>query len=322
MLKFITRRLLYSIPTLFISTFVLFWAVRSTFNPAEKFIGSRDPTALARFKAKWRLDDPIPVQYWRWLTNILRGDWGVSTSSGESVWSMLTRAFGTTIQLIFWGVVLSAVIAIAVGVYSAIRQYSLTDYTFSGLSYLGIAVPPFVFGLLAIQILGVTLKDTFNLSSPVFFFVGLHSEGKGILSLDYVRHLVLPVLTLTVQIVASWTRFERASMLDVMNSDYVRTARAKGVPRRQVVFRHAFRNSLTPLVTVMAVDSALLFGGLIITESLFSIPGMGRLFFAAIQTGDAYVVMGWLLVSGLFVIAFNLVADILYAILDPRVRLS
>jgi peptide/nickel transport system permease protein len=321
-LKYIIRRLLYSIPALFISTFVLFWAVRSTFNPAAKFIGSKDPTTYARFKEKWGLDDPVLIQYWRWLKNILQGDWGESTASGEKVWAMLTRAFGATIQLIFWGVLFAAVLAVGIGVYSAIRQYSITDYTFSGLSYLGIAIPPFVFGLLAIQILGVLIGDKLGLDSPLFFFVGLHSDGKGIWSLDYLRHLVLPVLTLTVQIVASWTRFERASMLDVMNSDYVRTARAKGVPRRQVVFRHAFRNSLTPLVTVMAVDSALLFGGLIITESLFSVPGMGRLFFNAILTGDAYVVMGWLLVSGIFVIVFNLIADILYAVLDPRVRLS
>lgn len=322
MLSYIIRRLLYSIPAFFISTFVLFWAVRSTFDPATKFVTSKDPTALIRFKAKWGLDDPIPTQYWRWLKNILTGDWGVSTASGESVWSMISRAFGTTLQLIFWGVLFSAIIAVAIGVYSAVRQYSVADYTFSGLSYLGIAVPPFVFGLLAIQVLGVMLKDKLGLDHPLFFFVGLHGEGAGFFSLDYVRHLVLPVMTLTVQIVASWTRFQRASMLDVMSSDYVRTARAKGVPRRQVVFKHALRNSLTPLVTVMAVDSALLFGGLIITESLFSIPGMGRLFFNAVQTGDAYVVMGWLLVSGIFVIAFNLIADILYAVLDPRVRLS
>lgn len=322
MLSYILRRLLYSIPAFFISTFVLFWAVRSTFDPAEKFAFSRDPTALQRFKAKWGLDDPIPVQYWRWLKNIVTGDWGVSTSSGESVWSMITRAFGTTLQLIFWGILFSTVIAVTIGVYSAVRQYSVADYTFSGLSYLGIAVPPFVFGLLAIQVLGVLLKDVLGLDNPVFFFVGLRSDGASYFSLDYVRHLVLPVLTLTVQIVASWTRFQRASMLDVMNSEYVRTARAKGVPRRQVVLRHGLRNSLIPLVTVIAVDSGLLFGGLIITESLFSIPGMGRLFFTAVQTGDAYVVMGWLLVSGIFVIVFNLIADILYAVYDPRVRLS
>jgi peptide/nickel transport system permease protein len=321
-LSYITRRLLYSIPALFISTFVLFWAVRSTFNPAAKFAGSRDPTTYARFREKWGLDDPIPLQYWRWLRNVVSGDWGESTSSGERVWPMITRAFGTTVQLIVWGVLLAALIAVTIGVYSAIRQYSITDYTFSALSYVGLAVPPFVFGLIGIQVLGVLLKDALGWDEPLFFFVGLHSVGEGFFSMDYVRHLVLPVLTLTVQIVASWTRFERASMLDVMNSDYVRTARAKGVPRRQVVFKHAFRNSLTPLVTVMAVDSALLFGGLIITETLFSIPGMGRLFFGAIQNGDAYVVMGWLLVSGVFVITFNLIADLLYAVLDPRVRLA
>lgn len=322
MLSYVARRLLLSIPAFLISTFFLFWAVLSTFDPAEKFRASRDPTALARFREKWGLDDPIPLQYLRWLRSVVTGDWGVSYATNEAVTTTLWRSFGTTIQLIVWGVVISAMIAIAVGVYSAVRQYSVGDYVFTGVSYVAIAVPPFVFGLLAMQILGVMLKDWLGLDKPLFPFVGLKSTDSSYFSLDYLQHLVLPVLTLVVQIVASWSRFQRSSMLDVLNSDYVRTAKAKGVPRRKVIFHHAFRNSLIPLVTVMAVDSALLFGGLIITENLFSIGGMGRLFFSALQTGDVYLVMGWLVVSGLFVIVFNLVADVLYSVLDPRIRLS
>lgn len=323
MLSYVFRRLLLSIPAFFISTFVVFWAVLSTFDPSEKFRASRDPTALARFRAKWGLDDPIPVQYFRWLKSVLTGDWGISYATNERVTTSLWRAFGTTMQLIVWGVVISALIAISVGVYSAVRQYSVGDYVFTGISYIALAVPPFVFGLIGMQVLGVMLKEKLGLDRPLFPFVGLKSSPDvSYLSLDYLQHLVLPVLTLVVQIVASWSRFQRSSMLDVLNSDYVRTARAKGVPRRKVVFRHAFRNSLIPLITVMAVDSALLFGGLIITETLFSIGGMGRLFFNALSTGDVYLVMGWLVVSGLFVIVFNLIADLLYSVLDPRIRLS
>jgi peptide/nickel transport system permease protein len=161
-----------------------------------------------------------------------------------------------------------------------------------------------------------------HLSEPIFYSVGLHSTGQSGFNLDYVRHLVLPIATLTVQIIASWSRYQRASMLDVMHADYIRTARAKGLPRRKVIFRHAFRNALIPLVTVVALDVAFLFGGLIITEQIFAISGMGRLFLDAIQVGDAPVVLGWFLVIAVAVIVANLVADILYGVLDPRIRVS
>jgi peptide/nickel transport system permease protein len=166
------------------------------------------------------------------------------------------------------------------------------------------------------------LADWLNLDTKLFYFVGLHSTGQSGINLDYFRHLFLPVLTLTVQIIASWSRFERAAMLDVLGSDYVRTARAKGVPRRRVIFKHAFRNALVPLVTVMAIDIALLFGGLVVTEKIFSIPGMGSFFLLSLQTGDAYALMAWFVVVAFFVIVFNLLADLLYAVLDPRIRLA
>ena len=133
---------------------------------------------------------------------------------------------------------------------------------------------------------------------------------------------MLPVLTLTVQIIAEWSRFQRASMLDVMSADYIRTARAKGVPRRKVVVKHALRNALIPLVTVMALDIGALFGGLIITEKIFSIPGMGRLFIDALPAGDAPVLVAWTIVTAIFVVLFNLLADVLYGVLDPRIRLT
>ena len=140
--------------------------------------------------------------------------------------------------------------------------------------------------------------------------------------MDYVRHLVLPVLTLTVQTVAVWSRFQRAAMLDVLSADYIRTARAKGLRRRQVIFKHALRNALLPLVSQTAVDAGALFGGLIITESIFSIPGMGRLFIAALLVGDVNVILAWMLVGAVFVILFNLLADVVYGILDPRIRVQ
>jgi peptide/nickel transport system permease protein len=321
-LAYIIRRILYSIPVMLVASFVLFVAVRLTFDPSTKLAFSRDPQAIARYKERFGLNQSVVTQYFHWLGNFLHGDWGISSRTNGSVYPMMTSAFSYTLQLIVWGVLIAALAAISIGVYSAVRQYSVGDYFLTGASYVGIAMPPFWFGLIAIQFFVFQLAAWFNLDYKLFYFVGLHSTGQSGINLDYFRHLFLPVLTLTVQIIASWSRFERAAMLDVLGSDYVRTARAKGVPRRKVIFKHAFRNALVPLVTVMAIDIALLFGGLIITESIFSIPGMGRLFILSLQTGDAYALMAWFVVVALFVIVFNLLADLLYAVLDPRIRLT
>jgi peptide/nickel transport system permease protein len=152
--------------------------------------------------------------------------------------------------------------------------------------------------------------------------VGLHTGDTTGFDLDYLKHLPLPIATLCVQIVASWSRYQRASMLDTLGADYVRTARAKGVRRRTVIFKHALRNALIPFVTVVALDFGALFGGLIVTEQIFSIGGMGRLFYNAILQGDVYVVQAWMIVVAVIVILFNLFADLLYGVLDPRIRLS
>jgi len=314
---------LYSIPVILLASFLLFAFVRATFDPTTKLRASREgAAAVERERHRLGLDRPVPVQYADWLGDFVQGDFGESARTRESVSTMITRALWNTVQLIFWGVLLAAVVAVSVGVYSAIRQYSVLDYTFTGLSFIALALPPFWFGLIAIQFLAVGPKEWFNMNEPPLYFVGLHSSSSGGLDLNYLRHLVLPVLTLTVQIIASWSRYQRASMLDVMSSDYIRTARAKGVPRRQVIFRHGVRNALIPLVTVMALDVGVLFGGLIITEKIFSIPGMGRLFIDSLVYGDAIVLVAWTVVTALFIVTFNLLADVLYGWLDPRIRLA
>lgn len=321
MLAYVVRRVLYSIPVLLIASFLLFTFVRLTFDPTDRLRQSRDPQAVQRARHELGLDKPIPVQYKEWLSAFVQGDWGESTRTSERVFPVIRRAFWNTLQLIFWGVLLAAVVAMSIGVYSAVRQYSLSDYAFTGLAFIGVAMPPFWFGLIAIQFLAVYPREWFDLGQTPLFFIGLHSSTGGGFG-DYARHLVLPVLTLTVQIVASWSRYQRASMLDALSADYVRTARAKGVPRRRVIFRHAFRNALIPLLTVMALDIGALFGGLVVTEHIFSIPGMGRLFIEALLQGDANVLVVWTVVTAGFIIAFNLLADILYGVLDPRIRYS
>jgi peptide/nickel transport system permease protein len=322
MLVYVVRRLLYSIPVLLLASFLLFVFVRTTFDPTARLRTVRDVEVIQRERDRLGLDQPIHVQYGKWLGEFVQGDWGESGRTREPVTTMVRRALWNTTQLIVWGVVISAGIAIAIGVYSAVRQYSVPDYIFTGISYLAVAMPPFWFGLIAINVLAFRTQGWFDLDGPPVYFVGLHSAGESGFDMDYLRHLVLPVMTLSVQIVASWSRFQRAAMLDVLSADYIRTARAKGVPRHRVIFRHGLRNALIPLVTVMALDIGLLVGGLIITETIFSIPGMGRLFIQSLVQGGAYVLEAWMIVVALFVIAFNLIADIVYGILDPRIRLS
>jgi peptide/nickel transport system permease protein len=320
-LSYVGRRALYSIPVILVASFLTFAFVRATFDPTAKLRQSREPAAaIAAERQQLGLNEPLVQQYGTWLWNFVRGDWGTSERTHEAVSAQIGRALWNTTQLIVWGVLAAALVAIAVGVYSALRQYSALDYTFTGLSFLGLALPAFWFGLLAIEFLAVGPKQWFHLSEPPLFFVGLHSGNGGVL--NYARHLVLPVLTLMVQIVAGWSRYQRASMLDVMSSDYIRTAKAKGVPRRQIVWRHGVRNGLIPLVTVMALDIGALFGGLIITEKIFSIPGMGKLFFDSLLAGDATTLTAWLVVTAVFIVVCNLLADLAYGWLDPRVRLA
>jgi peptide/nickel transport system permease protein len=322
-IRYSLRRLVTAVPVVLVGSFILFWAVRSTFDPTAKFAQSRDSARLiAQLREELGLDDPIVVQWWHWLTGFVSGDWGTSSRTNEEVTSMIWRAFGNTMQLIVWATVLSALVAIFVGVYSAVRQYSIGDYLMTGASYVGLAMPPFWFALLAIQFLVFFPKDLFNLDQSPLYFVGYHSVGETGFNVDYLQHLVLPVMTLMVQIVASWSRFQRAAMLDVLGSDYIRTARSKGLRERRVIVKHGVRNGLVPLVSVIAVDAGALFGGLIVTETIFSISGMGSLFVQGLLNGDVNVVVAWMIVAAIFIVSFNLIADLLYGALDPRVRVS
>jgi peptide/nickel transport system permease protein len=323
MLTYILRRVLYSIPVVLVASFLLLWGVRATFDPCAQLRTSQGGAAsVERCRSSLRLDDSIFTQYGAWLGDAVRGDFGQSQQTHADVSDTIRTALWYTVQLIFWGILVSAVLSIALGIYSALRQYSIGDYAFTTLAFIGLAMPPFWFGLIAIQFLAVGLKDALGTGQPVFGFVGLHSGDSTGFNWDYARHLVLPVMTLTVQIIAEWSRFQRQSMLDVMSADYIRTARAKGVPRRQVIVKHGLRNALIPLVTVMALDIGALFGGIVITEQIFSIPGMGRLFLTALQKGDVPVLEAWLVVTAIFIVLFNLLADILYGVLDPRIRLT
>lgn len=322
MLSFAVRRLLYSIPVILVGSFILFWAVRSAFDPLVKIRAIRDPEVIARETERLGLDQAIIVQYWRWLTGFLTGDWGTSSRTSGDVLPMIQSALTVTLQLLIWSLLFATIAAVLVGVWSALRQYSPSDYALTGLAYVGLAIPAFWFGLILIQFLAVWPQQLLGWSEPPFYFIGLSSVDEEGSLLDTARHMVLPILALTVGLVAVWSRFTRTSMLDALSSDYVRTARAKGVPQHRVVINHALRNAWGPLITVIAIDSALLIGGLLVTEQVFSIPGMGRLFLDSLLAGDVFVLMPWMLLVATAVILLNFLADIAHALLDPRVRLT
>jgi len=321
-LTYVVRRIALSIPVIVVASMLVFGFTQATTDPLARLRQSRDAARLIPAERhRLGLDRPLVVQYTSWAKDFVKGDWGESFISRRDVKTEIFDKLGKTIQLIIWGVLFSALVAIAVGVYSAARQYSALDYTFTGLSFVGLSMPVFWFALMSIQFLVFVPKNLFHLNQPILYSVGLHSATDHSL-LDYIRHLVLPVLTLSVQLVAGWSRYERSSMLDVMSSDYIRTARAKGVRRSRVLLKHGLRNALIPLTTVMAVDIGGLFGGLIITETIFGWPGMGRLFFDALLSGDTNILLPWLMVTAVFIIGFNLLADVLYGVLDPRIRVS
>jgi peptide/nickel transport system permease protein len=319
LLSYVIRRVLISIPVIVVASISLFWFVSVSTDPTARLRNSRDPTLVARERERLGLDKPLVVQYKNWATKFVQGDWGDSFISRRSVSEVIRTSLWNTIQLIVWAVLFCVIISVLIGVYSAVRQYSALDYTFTIGAFVGFSIPTFFFGLLSIHFLTTELRHWLGWEDPLFYSVGLHSAGQSGF-VDYLRHAFLPVLTLSVQLVASWSRYQRASMLDVMGADYIRTARAKGVPRSKVIFKHALRNALIPLTTIMAVDIGALFGGLIVTEVIFAWPGMGRVFTQSLLQGDTAIVLPWMVVTAVFIIAFNLLADVLYGVLDPRIR--
>jgi peptide/nickel transport system permease protein len=322
-LRYLVRRVLGSIPVLAAASFIMFVLIRATFDPLTKFRHQKDSArVLAEQRKALGLDHPLVVQWWDWLRGFVRGDMGTSSRTKDSVSSMVGRDLWPSLQLLFWATIVAVTVALLLSVYSAVKQYSIGDYVFTGLAYVGIAMPAFWFALIAIGLLVTGPVKWFDLSGPIIYSTGLHADGVKGINLDYFRHLALPVLTLTVTSVAEWSRFGRASMLEVLNADYVRASRAKGVPRRQVVFKHALRNALIPFVTVTVLDTAFLIGGVIITEQIFSISGMGQGFLNALGAGDAPYLLAWFAISATAVILFNLLADVLYVLLDPRIRLT
>jgi len=322
MLVFITRRVLISIPILILASVLVFTFMRLTRDPVRALVNPRmNAEQIQSVREAMGLDKSGPAQYFGWLGNFVKGNWGTSFTYQAPVAPIVKSRMVNTIKLMTIAIAFSLLVALSIGVYSAVRPYSKLDYGITGLSFIGISIPTFWFGLMAQLFLAFYLQRWLGRSEPVFFTSGMHRPGDSTFYLmDFIRYATLPALTLSVQLVAGWGRYERSSMLEVINSDYLRTARAKGLSERRVVIKHALRNALIPLVTVVAIDIGALFGGLIVTEVIFSWPGMGSLFTQALFAGDFPIVLAILMVTTTLIIVFNLLADISYAFLDPRIR--
>jgi peptide/nickel transport system permease protein len=324
MLRFVVRRVLSAIPVFVIGSLVIFLAIRSVRDPVAAAV-HRNVTgdALLRYKHDFGLDKPWYSQYLTFLGHFVRLDFGTSLTSQGAVWPTLRSALANTLVLAAFAAVIYITVGVVVGVISAVKQYSVFDHVTTGLSFIGLSLPPFVFGLFAIFAVGTFYINHTGATTPLLPITGMSKPGTfGFDPVDRFRHLLLPALTLSVQEIAIYSRYMRTSMLENLNADYLRTARAKGISERRVIFRHAFRNALIPLTTFTAIDLGAIAGGLIITEQIFGYPGMGKFFLDALRNADYPSLMAWSMVVIAFVVIFNVLADISYAWLDPRIRVD
>jgi peptide/nickel transport system permease protein len=323
---FLLRRVAAGIMVLLVLSLGVFVLVALSGDPLAQLRANPNvsPATIAAATAQLHLNQPVVERYWGWLTGLLlHGSLGISYT-GQPVGSQIAQRLTVTLKLVVPAVILSVLLGVVVGVVSAVRQYKPVDHISTGLAYLFFSTPVFVLGLLVKDFLAVDLNKAAG--HTVLFTVGESSPGitgGGSVFINEVQHAVLPVLTLTLITYATWSRFQRAAMLDVLNADYIRLARAKGLSPRRVLFVHALRNALIPVVTVVAIDFAALVGGAVVTEIVFSWDGMGQYLLNGLtgaESPDVYAVQGWLMVAGTAVIVFNILADVLYGLLDPRVR--
>ena len=315
MIAYTARRLVQIIPLLFGISIVLFAVIQAAPGGPEgallesgRFI---DPAVIEAYRERLGVDQPVHIQYFRWLAAAFSGELGTSFSTTRPVAEMIVERLPATLELMGAAFVFAAIIAILLGILSAVRQYSWFDHLGTGLSFVGIAMPVFWFALILQLVFGVFLGWL-----PI---AGTGTVGASSLG-DHLLHLILPTIVLSFNYIAGWSSYLRSSLLGVLRTDYVRTARAKGLPESRVIGVHALRNALIPLLSIMALNLSSLFSGAVITETVFAWPGIGRMFVQAMFSRDYPLLMGILMLGSLMVIVFNLVADLLYGILDPRIR--
>jgi ABC-type dipeptide/oligopeptide/nickel transport system permease component len=323
MVTYIIRRLLYSVLVLIAASFLVFtFVAKGAGDPLGplRITPNIDQEGLDRIAEEKHLNESVFVRYGYWVRDAVTNNFGTTLLTNKPILPDLWRVMKNTLQLVIAAELIAILIAIAIGVLSALRQYSVFDYTATTFSFLGLAMPLFWLALM-LQVLVVNVQGwTGHKIFPIANLNSVDPGGGFSFVIDRAWHLALPVMVLMVASIAQYSRFMRASMLEVVNADYVRTARAKGLRERRVTMGHAFRNALVPLVTVIALNFGALIGGAVVTETVFSLDGMGLYFINALGTADPYPVMAWLMIVATMIIVFNLIADVLYGVLDPRVR--
>jgi peptide/nickel transport system permease protein len=316
MSQYVLRRLLIAVPSLLGISLVLF--VVLALAPGDPFSElatnpNVPPEVAQALRAKFGLDDPIYLRYLHWLSAMLHGDWGFSFVSRMNVDALILQRLPATLYVIGSAQILALLIAIPVGVYAATKPYSLFDQIANTLAFVGFSLPTFFTGILFILIFSVTLDWLPFVYSTDIKATGIHWV------LEMIRQAIMPVMVLGLFQAASMTRFVRSAMLDVIRLDYVTTARAKGLGQAKVIVKHVMRNAMIPVVTLIALQMPAVFGGAIVTEQIFRIPGIGSLLISSILSNDTPVVMAVTFVFACLVVLFNLIADVLYGWLDPRI---
>jgi peptide/nickel transport system permease protein len=316
MWKYIIRRTLQAIPLLIIISIISFLLIQlAPGDPMDMYRSSESTDSIdtTAIEEKLGLDKPIYIQYFNWLKLlVLEGNMGISFEDGRPVMEKILERLPATLLLMGTSIIISYLIAIPLGIYSAVKKYSFFDNFLTAFSYVGIAVPSFYLALMAILVFSLNL-DWFPPSDMM-------SNYEEFDLMDRIRHLVLPASVLAIGGIASNSRFMRSSMLEVVKQDFVRTARAKGVAERSVIYKHALRNALLPIITILGLSLPGLFAGALFVEQIFAWPGMGRLAVNAIFVRDYQTIMGTTMFAGVLVVLGNLIADILYAVVDPRIQ--
>ncbi len=320
MSTYIIKRILQMIPLLIGITVVSFFIMQLAPGDPVDLLAERTATAeeRARIRSIYGLDEPLYVQYWIWLNNLLRGDFGYSYVRGRPVRDMILERLPNTVYLNAVVAVMIYGLAIPIGVASALRQYSSFDHTVTSFAFLGQALPNFWFGLLLIY--GVALRiDIIPVAGMSTYGISLATHSFWAVLVDRLRYLILPVAVMGLSALAGITRYTRSSMLEVIRKDYIRTARSKGLAERLIIYKHALRNALLPIVTILGFEIPLMFSGSVIIENIFSWPGLGTLSVNAVFQRDYMVVMAFNVIGATLVVIGNFVADLLYVVVDPRI---
>ncbi len=313
---YVIRRLLFAIPSLLAISLVLFTVLAlAPGDPFGELMTNPNvpPAVAAALRAKYGLDDPIYIRYFHWLFAMMQGDWGFSFASHMDVATLIMQRLPITIVVLGSAQILAIVVALPVGVLAATRPYSVFDQVANTLAFIGFSLPTFFTGLVLILVFSVQLNWL-----PFVYRADLHVTGLAWWWAE-IRQIIMPISVLGLFQGASLVRYARSSMLDVIKLDYVTTARSKGIGSRRVLVKHVVRNGLIPVVTMIAVQMPIVFGGAIITEQIFHVPGIGSLLIDAMLANDTPVVMGVTFVFACLVVLFNLIADLLYVWLDPRI---